>query len=201
MKYTKIPADTFEKLQMNAGVLLKNFDPNNQETIEGTILGPTTGGVLFSATADYTDFGEDIDNCPNNTKQLKKKGYTTATCNGSFVAIDADLAKRLAGGADIDPDDPSHVIPRGHLKDDDFQDVWLVGDYSAINEDGAKDGRAGFIAIHLMNTLSTDGFAIQTAKNGKGTFSFKFTAHYDMEQQDKEPYEIYIQAGKADSAE
>ena len=199
MKYTKIPEDTFEKLQMNAGVLLKNFDPENNESIIKDILGPTTGGVSFSATAEYTDFGEDIDNCPNNMKELKRKGYTTATCSGSFVAIDGEVANRLVGGADIDPDNPSHVIPRDNLKDDDFKDLWIVGDYSSINEDGETDGRAGYIAIHLMNTLSTGGFAIQTTKNGKGTFSFEFTAHYSMKEQDKVPFELFIKAGKADS--
>lgn len=197
MKYTKIPTDTFKKLQMNAGVLLRNFTPAEGEVVDTDIVGATTGGVNFSATAEYTDFGEDIDNCPNNMKELKRKGYTTATCSGNFVTVDPKAAADLVGGADIDDD--THIVPRNDLKDEDFKDLWIVGDYSDVNEDGKSEGKAGFIAIHMMNTLSTGGFQIQTTKNGKGQFAFEFTAHYSMAAQDKVPFEMYVNAGKADA--
>lgn len=199
MKYTKIPEDTFKKLQMNAGVLLRKFTPSEGTVLDSDIVGATTGGVSFSATAEYTDFGEDIDNCPNNMKELKRKGYTTATCSGNFVTVDGTAAADLVGGADADSADPVHITPRNDLLDKDFKDLWLVGDYSDINEDGSQEGKAGFIAIHMMNALSTGGFQIQTTKNGKGQFAFEFTAHYSMEDQDKVPFEIYVKAGKADS--
>lgn len=197
MKYTKIPEDTFKKLQMNAGVLLRNFTPSEGTVLDADIVGATTGGVNFSATAEYTDFGEDIDNCPNNMKELKRKGYTTATCSGNFVTVDPKAAADLVGGADIDTE--THIVPRNDLKDEDFKDLWIVGDYSDVNEDGESEGKAGFIAIHMMNTLSTGGFQIQTTKNGKGQFAFEFTAHYSMEAQDKVPFEMYVNAGKADA--
>ena len=196
MKYTKIPEDTFKKLQMNAGVLLRKFTPSEGTVLDADIVGATTGGVSFSATAEYTDFGEDVDNCPNNMKELKRKGYTTATCSGNFVTVDPKAAADLVGGADIDAE--THIVPRNDLKDEDFKDLWIVGDYSDVNEDGKSEGKAGFIAIHMMNTLSTGGFQIQTTKNGKGQFAFELTAHYSMEAQDKVPYELYVSAGKAD---
>lgn len=201
MKYTKIPPDTFQKLQMNAGILLRDFKPNDGAVQEKDMVGATTGGVNFSATADWSDFGEDIDNCPNNMKELKRKGYTTATCSGNFVTIDKDAAADLVGGAEIDSADDTHIIPHNDLVNEDFKDLWLVGDYSDVNEDGKSDGKAGYIAIHMMNTLSTGGLQIQTTKNGKGQFAFEFTAHYSMQAQDKVPYELYIKAGKADSGE
>lgn len=199
MKYTKIPTDTFKKLQMNAGVLLRNFDPKNAEVNDKDLVGATTGGVSFTATAEYTDFGEDIDNCPNNMKELKRKGYTTATCSGNFVTVDPRAAADMVGGAEIDGDDPTHIIPHNDLAAGDFKDLWIVGDYSDVNADGQNDGKAGFIAIHMMNTLSTGGFQLQTTKNGKGQFAFEFTAHYSMSEQDKVPFELYISAGKADT--
>ena len=196
MKYTKIPTDTFKKLQMNVGVLLSSFTPSNGgEVDDSSIIGATTGGISFSATAEYTDFGEDIDNCPNNTKELKRKGYTTAVCSGTFVTVDSDAAKRLVGGADADSSDPVKVTPRNDLVDDDFEDLWLVGDYSDVNEDETSSKKAGFIAIHMMNTLSTGGFSIKTTKNGKGQFAFEFTAHYSINELDKVPFEIYIKTG------
>ena len=195
MKYTKIPIDTFKKLQMNVGVLLDSFTPSDGEVNDSSIIGATTDGISFSAKAEYTDFGEDIDNCPNNTKELKRKRYTTAVCSGTFVTVDSGAAKRLVGGADADSSDPAKVTPRNDLVDDDFEDLWLVGDYSDVNEDGSK--KAGFIAIHMMNTLSTGGFSIQTTKDGKGRFAFEFTAHYSINELDKVPFEIYIKMGSA----
>lgn len=201
MEYTRIPTDTFKKLQMNAGVLLRDFDPTTGEVAETDLIGATTGGVNFSATAEFTDFGEDIDNCPNNMKELKRKGYTTATCTGNFVTVDPAAGKFLVGGADIDTDDPAHIIPRNDLADSDFEDLWLVGDYSEVNENNEAGDKAGFIAIHMLNTLSTGGFQIQTTKNGKGQFAFEFTAHYSMAAQSTVPYELFIKAGKAAQTE
>ena len=72
MKFTQIPASTFEELQLNAGVLLANFDPSTATVDNESILGATSGGVKFTDTPTYEDFGADIDNCPKNTKELKR---------------------------------------------------------------------------------------------------------------------------------
>ena len=61
MAYTKYPTNTFETLVIGAGVLTSDFDPTNASVTDGDILGPTTGGVNFTATPSYIDFGEDID--------------------------------------------------------------------------------------------------------------------------------------------
>lgn len=189
MKYTKIPSDTFESIQLNAGILVSTFNP--ETGVVGDILGATSGGISFSTSPEFTDFGEDIDNCPKNTKELKKISGVTATLSGSFATVTAELSKRLAGAADIDGDDASHVVPRVDLKDSDFEDIWWVGDYSTVNE-GAN---AGFCAIHMMNALSTGGFQIQTTDKDKGKFQFEFTAHYSIANQDVVPYEIYVKDG------
>ena len=72
MKYTKIPETTFQNIQLNAGVLLSSFTPSSATVSGEAIIGATTGGINFTATPTYIDFGEDIDNCPKNMKELKK---------------------------------------------------------------------------------------------------------------------------------
>ena len=72
MKFTKIPSDAFQKLQINAGILTTDFTPATGTIGEAGQIGATTGGVNFTATPAYSDFGEDIDNCPKNMKELKK---------------------------------------------------------------------------------------------------------------------------------
>ena len=194
MKYTKIPTDTFKNLQLNAGVLLKSFDVDTQTLAADSIIGATSGGVSFTAVPSFIDFGEDIDNCPKNMKEMKKLDAWEAKMSGTFASVSKSLAKTLVGAADLSG---AKVTPRNDLADADFADLWWVGDYSEVNEDGTSTGKAGFIAIHLLNSLSTGGFSIQSSDKGKGQFEFEFTGHYSMEDQDKVPFEVYVQEGTA----
>ena len=195
MKFTKIPSDAFQKLQINAGILTTNFTPATGTIGEAGQIGATTGGVNFTATPTYSDFGEDIDNCPKNMKELKKLDSWEVKMAGTFVNADTAIAKRLCGAADIGTTDTTKVTPRNDLKDADFDDIWLVGDYSDKN--GETNG--GYIAIKLLNALSTGGFQLKTADKAKGQFAFEFTGHYSMSAQDKVPFEIYIKAGTAEA--
>ena len=52
----------------------------------------------------------------------------------------------------------------------------------------------------MLNGLSTGGFQIQSGDNAKGQFSFEFTGHYSMDNQDKVPFEVYVKAGTAEAA-
>ena len=195
MKFTKIPSDAFQKLQINAGILTTDFTSATGTIGEAGQIGATTGGVNFTATPTYSDFGEDIDNCPKNMKELKKLDSWEVKMAGTFVNADTAIAKRLCGAADIGTTDTTKVTPRNDLKDADFDDIWLVGDYSDKN--GETNG--GFIAIKLINALSTGGFQLKTADKSKGQFAFEFTGHYSMSAQDIVPFEIYIKAGTAEA--
>ena len=173
MKYTKIPETTFQNLQLNAGVLLSAFNPESATVANESIIGATTGGVNFTATPTYSDKGEDIDNCPKNMKELKKLDYWDINMSGTYVTVDANAVKSLVGAADVSG---NKITPRNDVLLTDFTDIWWVGDYSDKN--GETNG--GFVAIHMMNALSTGGFAIQSSDNGKGNFAFTYTAHYSM---------------------
>ncbi len=190
MKYTQIPTDTFQNLQLNAGIIVSEFTPGTGAIGSGGVIGATTGGINFTDSVTYSDFGDDIDNCPKNMKELKKLDSHEVTMSGTFVSVSADLAKTLAGAADVASD---KITPRNDLAAADFSDIWWIGDYSDVNT-GAN---AGFIAIHLMNALNTGGFQIQSTDRGKGQFAFSFTGHYSMSAQDTVPYEIYVKEGTA----
>ena len=192
MKYTKIPETTFQNLQLNAGVLLSAFNPESATVADESIIGATTGGVNFTATPTFSDYGEDIDNCPKNMKELKKLDSWEISLSGTYVTVDANAVKALVGAADVSG---NKITPRNDLKLTDFTDVWWVGDYS--DQNGETNG--GFVAIHMMNALSTGGFAIQSSDNGKGNFAFTYTAHYSMSAQGTVPFEVYVKAGTAES--
>ena len=192
MKYTKIPETTFKNLQLNAGVLLSAFNPTSATVADESIIGATTGGINFTATPTFSDYGEDIDNCPKNMKELKKLDSWEISLSGTYVTVDANAVKALVGAADVSG---NKITPRNDLKLTDFADVWWVGDYS--DQNGETNG--GFVAIHMMNALSTGGFAIKSSDNGKGNFAFTYTAHYSISAPDTVPFEVYVKAGTAES--
>lgn len=195
MKFTKIPATTFQELQLNAGMLTSGFTPATGTIEQIDVLGATSGGITFSAIPSYTDMGDNIDNCPKNMMELKKLDTWDISISGTYVTANTARAKSLAAAADIDSSDTTLVKPRNEILTADFEDIWWVGDYSDKN--GQTKG--GFIAIHLMNALSTGGFHLKTSDKAKGEFAFTYTAHFSISAQDTVPFEIYIKAGESEA--
>lgn len=191
MKFTRIPATTFEELQMNAGIMASAFTPASGMLNDDDILGATTGGLTVTAVPEFADMGEDIDNCPKNTKELKKVTGWTITASGTLVTTKAATTKKLLAAADVSA---NKITPRMDLAAADFGDIWVVGDYSDKN--GPTNG--GFIACHIINALSTGGFSLVTSDGEKGQFAFEFTGHTSISAQDTVPFEMYVQAGAAE---
>lgn len=188
MKYTQVNPDAFKQIQLNAGVLTETFDPDTGEVPRSDILTATSGGVTFTAVPTFTDFAEDIDNVPKNTMEFMKIDDVEVKLTASSVTMTPRLAKIVAAAADIDG---MKVVPRKDLLAEDFGEVWWVGDYSDVN----TGDYAGFIAIHMLNTLSTGGFKLTSEDKGKGKFDIELTGHYSMEDTDQVPYEVYIKDG------
>lgn len=190
-KFTVIPQATFDELQLDAGVLLKKFDPSNPVApADEDIITATTGGINASCVPTFSDIGEDVDNCPVNMKELKH--LDSWLCKLSFTALGTSAEKiRLSlGAADVDAQTGA-ITPRADLKQDDFSDeLWWVGDRA--------DG--GLVAIKLMNALSTGGFTLQTTKNGKGQISVELTGHVSINAQKVVPMVFYSKEGAKEGA-
>ncbi|MBO4697084.1 MAG: hypothetical protein J5643_07400 [Lachnospiraceae bacterium] len=240
MRFTQIPTITFQQLQINAGVLAYNFNPDNGTLYNRDIIGATSGGITFSATPTLMDFGEDIDNCPKNTMELKRIREWEVKISGTFVTINPESAAKLVGaarktitGAQKTTDTSinagkqyytrsgsgttqspyvytpvaypliadigtyyeatsAKITPQPDLSSDAFSDLWLVGDYSDMND----FPEAGFIAVKVMNALSTGGFSLATADREKGKLSFEFIGHVSINSQNVVPFEIYMHTGE-----
>lgn len=194
MKFTQIPSDTFEKLAINAGVIATAFTPGTGTLSSANILGATSGGITVTCTPEFADMGEDIDNCPKNTKELKKITGYTVTASGTLVTASPAVAKRLMPGSAVATD---KITPSNTLSTSaggDFDDIWIVGDYSDKN--GATNG--GFVACHIINALSTGGFSYVTSDAEKAKFAFEFTGHYSINTPDTVPFELYVHAGTSE---
>lgn len=181
-KFSKIPAESFDEFQVDAGVLLKSFTPETPELADKDIICATTGGINPTCVPTYSDWGEDVDNVPNGMKELMHlDGWETSL---GFTALNTtpEVIRMALGAADIGSSN-GKITPRRDLKDTDFADVWWVGDRS--------DG--GLVAIRLINALSTSGFSLQTTKNGKGQIAVTLAGHVSIQEQDVVPMEFYVQ--------
>lgn len=190
MKFNKIPQATFEDMILNAGMLLRNFNPSNPAApADADIICATTGGVNPTCVPEFDDFFADVDNAPNNTKEGKQLTGWTCGLATTCLGISPAQIKLALGAADISG---NAVVPRRNLKLTDFEDhLWWVGD---------KAG-GGWAAICLLNALSTGGFSLQTTKNGKGQIALSLTGHVSITDQDVVPMEFYSADSEDESVE
>lgn len=180
-KFTVIPKNTFDGLQMDAGVLLKNFDPaTGAAPKDEDIICATTGGINPTCVPTYSDLGEDVDNCPTNMKELKHLDGWECKMAFTSLGVSPELIRMTLGAADINTTSGA-ITPRRSLDQNDFTDLWWVGDLA----------NGGFVAIQLKNALSTAGFSLQTTKAGKGQVSVELTGHVSINDQNTMPMVFY----------
>lgn len=187
-RFTLIPADTFQQIQTDAGILLYKFDPKNPDLVDrNDIICPTTGGIQASCTPTYSDMGEDVDNCPANLLELKHLDSWDCSISTTSLGTTPKTIRLALGAADVDGDDLTHIVPRAAVKVTDAGDIWWVGDRA--------DG--GMVAILLKRALSTAGFVLQTTKNGKGQTAITLTGHLTVDTQDEVPMEFWSEPPRA----
>ena len=186
MKFVKVSESAFKEMQLEAGLILNTFDPTGAaEVKDADIVCATTGGINIACKPTYTDYGSDIDNVPDNMLEFKEvDGWD---CSIGFTALNASASviKMALGAADVEG---NKITPRNDLNENDFKDVWWVGERA--------DG--GFVACCLKNALSADGLSLKTTKNGKGQLSCTLAGHISIKAQDVVPMEFYVQEGEAE---
>ena len=178
--FNKVTAESLDCVQINAGMILKSFNPSNPTApTSANIVCATTGGITATCTPTFEDFGSDIDNCPNDTKEMKR--ITGYTCTFAFTALDmtTETIKLALGAASVIS---GEIQPRKQVNNVDFSDIWFVSE--------RIDDKV--IAICLKNALSTGGFSYKTQKDGKGNLSITMTGHISITDPDEVPMLFYI---------
>lgn len=184
-KYTVVSTDAFDELQLDAGVLLTEFDLENPYATPAndSIVATTQGGINPTCKANYSDFGADVDNVPNDMKEFKHLDGWNAAMAFTSIKFNAANTKLSLGAADSEllQNGITVISPRRDVKQSDFKDIWWVGDKA----------NGGAYAVQLINALSTEGLSIQTTKNGKGTMGVTLTGHVSLQNQNQMPMKFY----------
>lgn len=197
IQFKQVKTSAIDGIEVDSGMLLKNFNIATPSTpADADILGITSGGFTFTANADYEDFGADIDNVPNGSKEFKRRtawhvSLTTNLLDQNVDNIKFALGAKVSssvsgiGGEDADGDhfNMSSITPNKNLKSSDFQDL-----YAAFN---LLDG-ISWVVIKINNALSTGGYQLTTSKNGKGQTAITIEGHPTIEAgQYYAPFTIY----------
>lgn len=197
---TAVRPQTFERLQLNAGAFLKNFDLSTyteysalEEALFAAIkdgtktLGATRGGGTFTASPTMRSIEAD-------GKRYEFKGSTV---------IDAWDIKLTATLMEITPDNFALALRTAEKTED---KSFTTGKKTTIKlrtniEDGDYiqnlvwfgNTSKGLVAIVLDNALNNTGVTLTFSDKGEGTLPVEFHAYQDtVENNDYAPCAIYF---------
>lgn len=179
---TRVAADAAQNMQVDAGVLLSNFDVNNPaEPADSDIISATTGDFSITCVPQTEDFFEDVNNAPNNTKEGKRiTGWDCGLTVNALEATPETIALSL-GASEIGSD--GGVNPRVQYRIDDFKKLYWIGDMVDENK---------LLAVVMDDTVSTGGLSFTSTKNGKGQLALTLTPHASLEKRDQVPMAFYV---------
>lgn len=198
-RFAKLNPEIWRTIQFGAGILLIDTnavelsDYNKLTTAQyANILGATTGGVNIEVTPNFieTSLGG-----LDNVYELSVIRNYSMSITGKMVSVNQDTLQVLVGSGKVEPivdTDAERVCYRVQFNNSSPipVNIWWVGNYG---NDTSEDA-GGYIAIHMRNALSKEGFSLQTTHAAKGEFDFNFEAMYTVaDVNDKDmPLEVYF---------
>ena len=124
-KFVKVSENTFNEIQLESGLILNKFDPTGEtDVVDEDIVCATTGGIAIDCKPNFADYGEDIDNVPNNMLEFKE--VEDWNCSIGFTALNASesVIKLALGVADTAD---GKISPRVGNATEYAKDIWFKG--------------------------------------------------------------------------
>lgn len=190
---TGLRPETFDNLQLNAGVFLLNFDRaaiNDKAALEEAVLAAMEGNTgVLGATIGGGNF-----NCTPEMRTIEADGmrypFVGSTVNDMWTVelsttlkeVTADNFALALAAADVTKNGGKTIISvRTDIKKTDYkQKLCWIGDTSK-----------GFVLIELDNALNTAGAAFTFSDKSEGTIPVTFKAHVaDLKSQGNAPCRV-----------
>lgn len=179
---TRISADAADKMQINAGLLLNNFDVANPvEPADEDIVCETTGDFSITCVPTTEDFFADVNNAPTNTKEGKQITGWDCSLGVTALSITEENLILSLGAADVMED--GGIRPRRTYQAEDFKSLYWIGDMIDENK---------LFAIVMDDTVSTGGLSFTSTNNGKGGLALTLMPHSTITNIEKVPMAFYI---------
>lgn len=191
---TALRAETFDNLQLNAGIVLKNLDYSSIASASAlktaiasaitagtTILGATRGGGTFTVTRETRT--PEIDGMRYPFIGSDFVDSTDAYLSTTLVEITPGNIKDLLGsGRSTTSGSKTTITMNTAFEDSDYlTNICWIGDLA--------DGR--LVLICLKNAINTADFSLTYTDKGEGTLAVEFHARQAaVDDYDKAPFEI-----------
>ena len=191
---TPLREETFENLQLNAGIFIKNLDYSSIADASAlktaiasaistgtTILGATRGGGSFTVTREIRE--PDIDGRRYPFKGGKFVDSADARLSTTLVEVTPDnIVMALGGATSASSGKKTTIKMHTAIRDADYIDnICWIGDLA--------DGR--LVLIALKNALNTADFSLTFTDKGEGTLPVELHAHQaEVSDYDEAPFEI-----------
>ena len=189
-----IRTETFQKMQLNAGILIKDFDYSSvtdsstlatavaAAVTAGTdILGATRGGGTFTVTRDIRE--PEVDGLRYGFKGGKFVDSADAYLSATLVEVTPGNIKTLLGTGTSTTSGKVTTIKMNTAIDtnDYLTNVCWIGDIAG----------GQMVLICLKNALNTADFSLTFSDKSEGTMTAEFHAHQaSVSDYDKAPFEI-----------
>lgn len=182
---------TKEYLQLNAGVIMKNYDPDNDTYASaraaGKIIGATSGGSEFKAAVKGHDVA--VDGIPGKAKGLFIIEEWEVSLATTFIETTAETIKLSLGAVNSEsvssPTGYTKITGKNQFDDSDYLDnIAFLGSLS-----GSEDP----VIVIVKNALSTDGLDLKVEDKKEGTVPATFYGYYEDDGTgdfDEPPFEI-----------
>lgn len=190
---TALRKETFKKLQLNAGIVLKNFDYTAITTASalktaveaaktaGTMLGATRGGGTFTATRETRT--PDVDGMRYDFKGGLYVDKIDVNLSTTLLEITPDnLVTALGSGEKTTSGSKTTIKMHTAISDEDYlENICWIGDTA----------EEGFVIICLLNAINMADFSLTWADKNEGTLPVEMHATQDeVDDYDYAPFEI-----------
>lgn len=187
--FTGFTAGTAKHLQLDAGAFLRDYDPatDTWDTAKATkLIGATQGGGSFSAVPTVRRI--EIDGVKGAAKGLEALDEWVVTITANVKEVTAEsIALALASAKTA----PTEGAPTGYTRITANNAIGLEDYLENITWVGRLSGSADPVIIVVKNALCTNGLSLTMADKNEGVIALTFTGHYDPEDLDTPPFEIY----------
>lgn len=188
MAFTGFSANTAKKLLLDAGAFVKDYDPSTDtwDTIKDTkVIGATQGGGSFSAVPTIRRI--EIDGVKGAAKGLEALDEWVVTITANVKEVSAETISLALAASTTTPSE----TPADYSKITAKNEIALDNYLKNIAWIGRLSGSATPVIIVVKNALCTNGLSLTMADKAEGVIALTFTGHYDPEELDSPPFEIY----------
>ena len=174
---SKITKKQIENIQIDHGILIKNYGLENQE-----FLAPVRGGTNFKAERTYSNI--EFDGAKGKTKGLKTIDDENATLTAKTLNSSLETLADKLPGSKITKDATTNKITKiesgkmGIIAEEEYiQNITMF----------AQKISGEYIKITITNTLDESGLDYSAVQKAEGEIELVYSAHHEYDESQARP--------------